>query len=926
MLLSVDESVEVVVGSRREVGCQWESPEDQCKEVGVQSSAEHIDVAVQVDLIGLSCRTEGSGDVPWHCFTVREDEPGGGALWQHCSSHNNATMTISPPALSSVLLSSSPTRTPQKDTQHSEHSTPHSKSNLSEHTTPSMHQSELSLPIMPLCGESPSATLNESPEIMGFLAPLSSDEEDLCEEQQDQHFDEDRPPIKRRRGRGRPRLLRKDKNSKIQNSTNYVGQSSSDTVTSTKKRRRKIQTFETKANDEQRPKRKTAGLPVRYLQDYDMETHGLLLTNQEKERTETEKCKTKLMEYQEKSMGENGQKAKPPTERVLFLPYYKQSLTVEQPLDYQKLTKRLNEQEDRRQTNSPIITHPGFDHSKETRNIIEDIEPHIVPLKLKKCKRAKGTNKSKNISSKKIDWQISDNLEVKEGGMEEDIESDVKLKIKTIKQEEGIDETQSLPPSNLSSGQTEIKPKVCAYKRTTDVTKFKRILIKQDGDVSQLAKKLEETRQADCLKTSKPVFTVTQIDRVENVEELDIIKLKVDDLLIQANAENEESKDQLQHSIKHRDRGRPRKNGKIKQKYSEVEKKLEKPVLTEQPDRPRRSAVGPPVRYLLQSEEEVVVERPTQLSPEGAKRRGRPRKTQTETIEVDNTSDSLQWLPEVLANKEVAVRNDEVGQEDANSVDSQMTGSYEDREGLLAGQEGANIGNGMMTNLDGVVCKMFVQGQDGNWTEQEAQTLKLKDMTSEPAISQDGNCGKIYSSLETVTMVNHEVETAKGDAEMSEEDMTQEQSEPEILVFKVQDDVQWMDMEAASQIQNASEVSTVEDDNCEIIYEYEDIENFHYVVQKEKEIYKGGSSVQSGKTVGGSRIQWANQNADNTKYIMQDNGDEWKRSNDGKDGCSKKKRQSIFDNFLVHQEEDTGKTTLIAPCFVRLQPMIKPFL
>lgn len=39
-------------GRKREVGCQWESPEEERREVGCQSdSAERRDAAVQVDLL-----------------------------------------------------------------------------------------------------------------------------------------------------------------------------------------------------------------------------------------------------------------------------------------------------------------------------------------------------------------------------------------------------------------------------------------------------------------------------------------------------------------------------------------------------------------------------------------------------------------------------------------------------------------------------------------------------------------------------------------------------------------------------------------------------------------------------------------------------------------------------------------------------------
>ena len=63
-------------GTRREVGCQWESPEEERREVGCQSdSAERRDAAVQVDLLSqqLSWRHTGethlltSGDTQSVC-------------------------------------------------------------------------------------------------------------------------------------------------------------------------------------------------------------------------------------------------------------------------------------------------------------------------------------------------------------------------------------------------------------------------------------------------------------------------------------------------------------------------------------------------------------------------------------------------------------------------------------------------------------------------------------------------------------------------------------------------------------------------------------------------------------------------------------------------------------------------------------------
>uniref|UniRef100_UPI0037E77A70 zinc finger protein ZFP2-like n=1 Tax=Semicossyphus pulcher TaxID=241346 RepID=UPI0037E77A70 len=85
-------------GRRREVGCQWESPEER-KEVGCQSdSAERRDAAVQVDLLTqqLSWRHTGSSEMLLQCFAVRPDGPDGGALLQHCTTNRTRTRTIQP--------------------------------------------------------------------------------------------------------------------------------------------------------------------------------------------------------------------------------------------------------------------------------------------------------------------------------------------------------------------------------------------------------------------------------------------------------------------------------------------------------------------------------------------------------------------------------------------------------------------------------------------------------------------------------------------------------------------------------------------------------------------------------------------------------------------------------------------------------------
>ncbi|KAM8731600.1 zinc finger X-chromosomal protein-like [Acanthopagrus schlegelii] len=86
-------------GTRREVGCQWESPEEERREVGCQSdSAERRDAAVQVDLLSqqLSWRHTGSSAMLLQCFAVRPDGPDGGALLQHCTPNRTRTRTIKP--------------------------------------------------------------------------------------------------------------------------------------------------------------------------------------------------------------------------------------------------------------------------------------------------------------------------------------------------------------------------------------------------------------------------------------------------------------------------------------------------------------------------------------------------------------------------------------------------------------------------------------------------------------------------------------------------------------------------------------------------------------------------------------------------------------------------------------------------------------
>ncbi|XP_072235100.1 zinc finger Y-chromosomal protein-like [Leuresthes tenuis] len=101
----------------REVGCQWESPEEEeearkeeaRKEVGCQSDgAETKDAGVQVDLLTqqLSWRHSGSSAMLLQCLTVRPDGPDGGTLLQHCTTNRTRTRTVRPP----VKPSTEPTR------------------------------------------------------------------------------------------------------------------------------------------------------------------------------------------------------------------------------------------------------------------------------------------------------------------------------------------------------------------------------------------------------------------------------------------------------------------------------------------------------------------------------------------------------------------------------------------------------------------------------------------------------------------------------------------------------------------------------------------------------------------------------------------------------------------------------------------------
>lgn len=172
------------------MGCQWESPEEERREVGCQSeSAERRDAAVQVDLLSQQLSWRHSGEtllnaplsadhnlsvrnthlsvcpgvcgVAWQCVSVRADEPGGGALLQHCSSHRPDAHHGAP----LYLLCS-----------HHGHTPLPTMPQYGPPAPPDLLQTA-SPPSMPLCGVSPSAGSCEAPP-PGLIAPLSEEDEE----------------------------------------------------------------------------------------------------------------------------------------------------------------------------------------------------------------------------------------------------------------------------------------------------------------------------------------------------------------------------------------------------------------------------------------------------------------------------------------------------------------------------------------------------------------------------------------------------------------------------------------------------------------------------------------------------------------------------------------------------------------------------
>ncbi|TDG97608.1 hypothetical protein EPR50_G00228060 [Perca flavescens] len=180
---------------RKEVGCQWESPEEERKEVGSQSdSAESRDAAVQVDLL--------TQQLSW-THTVRADDPAGGSLLHHCTHHSRPVYLLCccPPAA---------------------------------HTLPTMHQLGApappdpqpckecpSLPSMPLCGVSPTAgrrteaPTDASGPPAGLIAPLSEEEEEKEEEEEEKG-------LCKKNEKRKPPTLTAEKKSSGEKRTNHI--------------------------------------------------------------------------------------------------------------------------------------------------------------------------------------------------------------------------------------------------------------------------------------------------------------------------------------------------------------------------------------------------------------------------------------------------------------------------------------------------------------------------------------------------------------------------------------------------------------------------------------------------------------------------------------------------------------------------------
>ncbi|XP_055006955.1 uncharacterized protein LOC110166937 [Boleophthalmus pectinirostris] len=540
---------------RCDVGVQWEEPEERRCDVGVQSDTQWCDVAVQVDLVGLSCRTPGSGDVPWSCVALRPEQTEGGALW-HCCVHGNGLLAPPP---SAALLCPSPSRTPDATLQT---------------TVPSMHpsspelQSSVRSPSMPSCGDSPSshhqgagpggagpqsAALGpegaepqsaapgpegaepqsaapgpEGAEPLapdGFMAPLSSDE-DAPQRRDEKSSD---AVIKKRR--------RRPKNS---------ASLSDPETTPTQKRRNKTG--------------RAAGLPLRYL-DYDLESCDQLPAN--------------------KQQGESGEGAGPGMKqentpkidkKVLFLPYYKQSLNLKELAEFQNMARqqcKTLQEEDHWPNGASVVTHAALEPLKPRPlspgtvldlNVAE--KPRLLPLKLKKLKN---NAKSRPPASKKTpDWSIEN------AAIKEELTGD----------ESGASESPDWYKAKI---------KRIKVKKELELSKFKKVVVKQeDGSDGQA-----DVDYSNSIKLKDENLGTKRNKNKEKRENSDV-----------ATTGSDENNDALIH-VKRR-RGRPKKRAENPEEIKQEDAALQEDggtTLTEPLDRPRRATVRPPVRYSPETEE-----------------------------------------------------------------------------------------------------------------------------------------------------------------------------------------------------------------------------------------------------------------------------------------------------------------------------------
>ncbi|XP_073344932.1 uncharacterized protein [Pagrus major] len=275
MFSMIQESEGRLEDRRREVGCQWESPEEERREVGCQSdSAERRDAAVQVDLLSqqLSWRHTGVCGVAWQCVSVRADEPGGGALLQHCRTHHCSPLGHT--QLPTMPLFQSPAPPEFKELQQT-----------------------ASLPSMPLCEPLPllpPADVSAPPS--GLIAPLSphmaEEEEEVGEEVEKEEEEEEEDGVKPVETEDTEKV-RRPRRKRVGPPIRYLleseGQSHGLSVANhsrgvTVKEEVEEEVKEdgikpVKTEETGRPRRKTVGPPIRYLLESEEQSHCLAGTN-----------------------------------------------------------------------------------------------------------------------------------------------------------------------------------------------------------------------------------------------------------------------------------------------------------------------------------------------------------------------------------------------------------------------------------------------------------------------------------------------------------------------------------------------------------------------------------------------------------------------------------------------------------------------